>query len=92
MAMTPAHKLRLLQNRVKLVEEVEVTPVVIFLMQEKVLVGRMAEDVMHYPVRQDKVSALLDLIPRRGDQAGFRNFMQHWDMLNKPWLADRLEN
>ena len=69
MSMTAAHKQKLIQNRVRLIEDLEVTQVISFLVQFGVLDDRMVQEVVCHPVRQDQVSSLLDLVPRRGDKA-----------------------
>ena len=89
--MTVAHKQKLIQNRVRLIEDLEVTQVIPFLVQFGILDDRMVQEVMCHPVRQDQVSELLDLVPRRGDEA-FGIFCRALRHVNQPWLADLLEN
>ena len=89
--MTAGHKQKLIQNRVRLIEDLEVAQVIPFLIQFGVLDDRMVEEVVRHPVRQDQVTALLDLVPRRGDEA-FGIFCGALRHVNQAWLADLLEN
>ena len=55
MSMTVAHKQKLIQNRMRLIEDLEVTQVIPFLVQFGILDDRMVQGVMCHPVRQDQV-------------------------------------
>ena len=91
MSMTAGHKQKLIQNRMRLIDDLEVAQVIPYLIQFGVLDDRMVEEVLCRPVRQDQVSALLDLMPRRGDEA-FGIFCRALRHVNQDWLADLLEN
>ncbi|XP_035698322.1 LOW QUALITY PROTEIN: uncharacterized protein LOC118431310 [Branchiostoma floridae] len=61
----------LIDNRMSIIEDLDVKDVLEYLFQERVLTERMMDEIKAIPEekRQDRVAELLDIVPRRGDRA-----------------------
>ncbi|XP_013414814.1 caspase-2 [Lingula anatina] len=85
--MDKFHRDQIRKNRLALIQDMEPGPVADYLVQEGVLTDAMLEDIEAARTRRDKVSKILDDIPRRGPGA-FEHFYNGLIETEQPHLAD----